>query len=154
MDLLLLLAGDQERTLPNIMCNILHLLVGIQIGRQQHREHMILHLLGQHQGHPDHTREEFCHLIVLDNQHIEHHQYLAVNKMEEKKRRFVTIELCPCLSDEQEKMVKESIAQGIKDLSLLGDQDGALYIPKRVLLTKFENDSDIVVVKNNIIRSV
>ena len=71
-------------------------------------------------------------------------------KKTEKKRRFITIELCPCLSDEQYAKVKESIAQGIKDLRLANDNQ-ALFIPKVVLRTKFENDSDIVVVNNNIL---
>lgn len=69
---------------------------------------------------------------------------------ETRKRRFITIELCPCLSDEQEAKLKESIAQGIKDLRLAGD-DAALFIPKVAIRTKFENDSDIVVVNNRIL---
>jgi len=70
--------------------------------------------------------------------------------MEERKRRFLTIELCPCLSDAQETKLKESIAQGIKDLRLASD-DAALFIPKVAIRTKFENDSEIVVVNNNIL---
>jgi hypothetical protein len=69
---------------------------------------------------------------------------------EKRKRRFVTIELCPCLTDEQEKKVKESIAQGIKDLKF-AKEDAALFIPKVVLRTKFEGDSDIQLVKHQII---
>ena len=70
--------------------------------------------------------------------------------MEEKKRRFLTIELCPCMSDAQEAKLKESIAQGIKDLRLAND-NAALFIPKVAIRTKFENDSEIVVVNNNIV---
>jgi hypothetical protein len=68
----------------------------------------------------------------------------------ERKRRFLTIELCPCMTDAQEVKFKESIAQGIKDLRLAND-NAALFIPKVVLRTKFENDSEIVVVKNKIV---
>ena len=54
------------------------------------------------------------------------------------------------MSDAQEAKLKESIAQGIKDLRLAGD-DAALFIPKVAIRTKFENDSEIVVVNNNIV---
>ena len=68
------------------------------------------------------------------------------------KRRFITIELSPDMSDFQEEKLKESIAQGIKDLRLR-DNDAALFIPKVAIRTKFEDDSEIVVVNNKIIIS-
>ena len=54
------------------------------------------------------------------------------------------------MSDAQEAKLKESIAQGIKDLRLAND-NAALFIPKVAIRTKFENDSEIVVVNNNIV---
>ncbi len=53
------------------------------------------------------------------------------------------------MSDQDEKRLKESIAQGLRDLRLRGD-DAALFIPKVALRTKFDGDSDIVVVSSKV----
>ena len=65
------------------------------------------------------------------------------------KRRFITIELSQDMTDEQEKRFKESVADRINDLRFK-DNRGLLIIPKVALKTKFEGDSDIVVVNSKI----
>lgn len=60
------------------------------------------------------------------------------------KRRFITLELNPAMSDKDEHNFKEAIAQGLKDLRHANDK-AALFFPRKVLRTNFEKASDIVV---------
>lgn len=68
---------------------------------------------------------------------------------QERKRRFLTLELCPCMSDQDEKRFKDTVAQAIKSLRFANDKQ-ALFIPKKALRTKFDGDSDIVVVSSKV----
>lgn len=64
--------------------------------------------------------------------------------VKEIKRRFITLELNPAMSDKDEREFKEAIAQGLKDLRNANDK-AALFFPRKVLRTNFEKESDIVV---------
>jgi hypothetical protein len=67
----------------------------------------------------------------------------------EMKRRYLTLELNPRMTDEQEKRFKESIEEVIRGLKHK-DSKGLLVIPKVAL--RIDDDSGIVVVKNQLIK--
>lgn len=64
------------------------------------------------------------------------------------KRRFITLELNPTMSDTDEEEFKKWVLNGLKDLALQGN-NAALILPKISLRTIFENESNIIVVNSN-----
>ena len=74
-------------------------------------------------------------------------------KKEFEKRRFITLELNPTMSDKDEEEFKKWVLNGIKDLALQGN-NAALILPKIALRTLFEDESNIIIVnKNNLSRN-
>lgn len=72
--------------------------------------------------------------------------------MEKKlKRRFLTVELNPHMSDAEEAKFKQWIADGIRDLQFT-DENTALCVPRKFL--KFNNaaTSKKIVVANQILK--
>ena len=68
--------------------------------------------------------------------------------MNKKKRRFLTIELNPEMTDEQERKFKKSIEEAIENLKYKPKDKGLLIIPKIALKI---GASDIVMIKKQII---
>lgn len=66
-----------------------------------------------------------------------------------KKQRFLTLELNPDMTDAQERLFKESIADRLNDLRYK-DERGLLIIPKIALKI---DSSGIIMPKKNIVHS-
>jgi hypothetical protein len=69
---------------------------------------------------------------------------------EEKKRRFLTIELNPYMSDKEEARFKEWIADGINDMRY-ASENAVLAVPKIFLLIAPKSKSDIQVIKKKLV---
>ena len=69
---------------------------------------------------------------------------------EEKKRRFITLELDPNMTDQGEARFKEWIADGINDMRYASD-NAVLTIPKLALWIEPRGKSDIQVIKKKLV---